>query len=283
MALPSTARAEAAAGRPPPISRAGWIRVYIRAAGMIAVLLPCLLGHGLWRVFRLGSPWPRFFLGSVARIAGARVTRHGKPMRRDVVYISNHVSWLDIMAIAGASGSAFVAKAELEKAPIVGWLASLNRTIYVSREDRSGVTEQIDRLRSALDEAWSVTIFPEGTTNDGKTLLPFKSSLLKILESPPEGVVVQPMMLDYGDVGPEISWLGAERGKDNALRIMARPGTFPLGLHFLEPFQPSDYPGRKAIAAESRARIATALERVTGSTVSEFIGHAHWAGRSATL
>lgn len=250
---------------------------------MIAVLLPCLLGHGIWRLLRLGSPWPRFFLGSIARVAGARVTRHGKPMRRDVVYISNHVSWIDILAIAGASGSAFVAKAELEKAPFVGWLASLNRTIYVSREDRSGVADQIGRLRDALDEAWSVTIFPEGTTNDGKTLLPFKSSLLKILEPPPAGVVVQPLVLDYGDVGPEISWLGAERGKDNALRIMARQGTFPLGLHFLEPFRPEDFAGRKAIAAESRSRIELALERVTGASVREFIGHDHWAGGSQAL
>jgi lyso-ornithine lipid O-acyltransferase len=283
MASPLNARAEAAAGRPPPISIAGWIRVYFRAAGMIAVLLPCLAGHGLWRLCRLGSPWPRFFLGSVARIAGARVSRTGTPMRRDVVYISNHVSWIDILAIAGQSGSAFVAKAELETAPVVGWLASLNRTIYVSREDRAGVTEQIDRLRDALSELWSVTIFPEGTTNDGQTLLPFKSSLLKILEPPPEGVVVQPLMLDYGDVGPEISWLGAERGKDNALRIMARRGTFPLGVHFLDAFQPSHFPGRKAIAAESRIRIGAALERVTGATVAEFIGHDHWASGQAAL
>jgi lyso-ornithine lipid O-acyltransferase len=279
----TNARAEAAAGRPPPISFQGWIRVYVRASGMIGVLLPCLVGHGLWRLLRLGSPWPRFFLGSAARIAGARVTRTGTPVRRDVVYISNHVSWIDILAIAGQSGSAFVAKAELETAPVVGWLASLNRTIYVSREDRGGVAEQIDRLRDALSEAWSVTIFPEGTTNDGKTLLPFKSSLLKILEPPPEDVVVQPLMLDYGAVGPEISWLGAERGKDNALRVMARRGTFPLGVHFLEAFQPADFPGRKAIAAESRNRIAAALERVTGGTVKEFVGHDHWANGEAAL
>ena len=277
------ARAEAAAGRPPPIRFQGWIRVYVRAAGMIGVLLPCLLGHGFWRLLRLSSPWPRFFLGSAARIAGARVTRTGTPMKRDVVYISNHVSWIDILAIAGQSGSAFVAKAEIQMVPFVGWLASLNRTIYVSREDRGGVAEQIDRLRVALSEAWSVTIFPEGTTNDGKTLLPFKSSLLKILEPPPEGVVVQPLMLDYGDVGPEISWLGLESGKDNALRVMARRGTFPLGVHFLDAFAPVDYPGRKAIAAESRNRTAAALERVTGATVTEFIGHDHWASGQGAL
>ena len=283
MALRLTARVEAAAGRPPPIAMSGWVRIYLRAGGMIAVLLPCLLGHGLWRLLRLGSPWPRFFLGSAARIAGARVTRTGTPMRRDVVYISNHVSWIDILAIAGQSGSAFVAKAEIQTAPVVGWLASLNRTIYVSREDRGGVAEQIDRLREALSEAWSVTIFPEGTTNDGVSLLPFKSSLLKILEPPPDGVVVQPLMLDYGAVGPEISWLGLESGKDNALRVMARRGTFPLGVHFLDAFRPDEFPGRKAIAAESRIRIAAALERVTGATVAEFIGHDHWASGQGAL
>ncbi len=283
MASPSTARAEAAAGRPPPISVSGWIRIYGRAAGMIAILWPCLAGHGLWRLCGLASPWPRFFLGRAARIAGAQVQRRGMPVRRDVVYVSNHVSWIDILAIAGQSGSAFVAKSELETAPVVGWLARLNRTIYVSREDRGGVTAQIDRLRDALSMTWSVTIFPEGTTNDGQSLLPFKSSLLKILEPPPAGVVVQPLMLDYGDVGPEISWIGIESGKDNALRVLARPGRFPLNVHFLEPFRPEDYPGRKAIAAEGRHRIAAALESARGSIIADFIGHDHWSAGTVAL
>ena len=223
------------------------------------------------------------FLGSVARIAGARVTRHGTHIRRDVVYISNHVSWLDILAIAGQTGSAFVAKSEIKSAPVVGWLADLNHTVYVARDDRSGVAEQIDRLRDAIADTWSITIFPEGTTNDGRSLLPFKSSLLKILEPPPTAVVLQPLMLDYGAVGPEISWLGLESGKDNALRLLARRGTFPLGVHFLEAFRPDDFPGRKAIAAEARCRIAAALERVMGATVADFIGHDHWASGAGAL
>jgi lyso-ornithine lipid O-acyltransferase len=283
MASPSTARAEAAAGKPPPISFAGWVRVGVRGTLMILTLLPMLLAHALWRLFRVGSPWPRLFLGSVARIAGARVTRHGTHIRRDVVYVSNHISWLDILAIAGQTGSAFVAKSEIETAPVVGWLADLNHTVYVSREDRSGVADQIERLREAIADNWSITIFPEGTTNDGRSLLPFKSSLLKILEPPPEGVVVQPLVLDYGVVGPEISWLGDETGRNNALRLLSRQGTFPLGVHFLEAFRPEDYPGRKAIAAEGRSRIAAGLERVTGATVGEFIGHDHWASGQVAL
>jgi lyso-ornithine lipid O-acyltransferase len=284
MALQSTARADAAAGRAPPISFAGKLRIGARITTMIAVLGPCLIVHGLWRALGQSSPWPRIFLGCIAWISGARVRRVGKPVRRNVVYVSNHVSWIDIAAIAGVTGSAFVAKAEVQHAPVVGWLADRNHTVYVSREDRGGVAEQIERLREAIADTWSITIFPEGTTNDGVSLLPFKSSLLKILEPPPEGVVVQPVFLEYGPVvGPDIGWLGVERGQDNALRVLSRRGSFPVTIHFLEPFAPHAFPGRKAIAAEGRKRIAAALETTMGMPPPDFVGHDHWANGQRAL
>lgn len=284
MASRSTARADAAAGRPPPISITGRIRIAIRLGGIVGVLFPCLIGHGIWRLLRIGSPWPRLFLGTVARIAGARVTRIGTPVRRNVVFIANHVSWIDILAIAGATGCAFVAKAEVESAPVVGWLADLNRTIYVAREDRSGVAAQIARVREALAEVWAITIFPEGTTNDGLSLLPFKSALLKILEPAPPEVRVQPILLEYdARIGPEIAWIGAETGQDNALRVLARRGSFPVAIHFLDPFDPADHMGRKAIAAAGRRAIGEALAAVRGIPTADFIGHDHWAAGTAAV
>ena len=95
--------------------------------GALAVVLPL---HVLWRLLRLPSPWPRLFLGSVARIVGARPRIVGTPLRRDVVFIANRLSWIDIPLLAGATGSAFVAKAELRAVPIVGWLCTLNCTIF---------------------------------------------------------------------------------------------------------------------------------------------------------
>ncbi len=277
---PSRARIDAAAGRAPPIPMTGWARIGVRAAAIVAILLPCVALHYLWRTLRQSSPWPRYFLGWTGFIAGARVVRTGTPVRRDVVFVANHISWIDILVIAGASGSAFVAKAEIRAAPIVGWLSTLNRTVFVAREDRAGVAEQIDRLREALADTWSVTIFPEGTTDDGRSLLPFKSSLLKILDPAPPGVVVQPLMLDYGASGPEIAWLGNESGKDNALRALARRGSFRVGVNFLTPFSPVEVAGRKAIAAEARARIAAALSTVLGRPVADFVGHEAWASGS---
>lgn len=279
MASPSTARAEAAAGNPPPISLAGWMRIAARGLGLVFLLLFTVPLHYLWRLVRASSPWPRIFLGRAGRVAGARVAHSGTPLRRDVVFISNHVSWVDILAIAGSSGSAFVAKAEIRRAPVVGWLCTLNRTVFVSREDRMGVAEQINRLKEAIADTWSVCIFPEGTTTDGVSLLPFKSPLLRILEPPPPGIMVQPLVLDYAAIGPEIGWIGTESGFSNALRVMARPGNFPVGVRYLEPFHPRDFPGRKAIAAEARARIEAAFGDILGKPVPAFVGHDWWSER----
>lgn len=276
IARPDSARLAAAQGVPPPIDLPGRCRIALRALSLAVALILSLPFHYAWRILRQPSPWPRIFLGTATRIVGARVTHSGKPLRRDVVFIANHVSWIDILAIAGASGSAFVAKDGIRTAPLVGWLASLNKTVYVVREDRVGVAEQIERLRDALAETWAVTIFPEGTTTDGRSLLPFKSSLLKVLEPAPPGVQVQPLMLDYGVLGPEIGWIGVESGKDNALRLLARKGSFPLNIAFLDPFDPADAGNRKAIAAHAYLEIADALTTALGHAVPNFIGHAAW-------
>lgn len=252
-------RADAAAGIPTKLSAIGQFRLVLRVAMLLGAVIVCVPCHYLFRLFRLPSPWPRFFLGRAARIAGARVRRIGVPLKRDVFYISNHLSWIDILALGGASGTAFVAKAEIESSPVVGWLASLNRTVYVKRENRLGVAEQINELRDALAENWAITVFPEGTTTDGKSLLPFKTPMLRVLEPPPPGVMVQPVLLDYGDVGEELGWIGEESGINNARRVLGRKGSFELRVTFLEPFHPRDFPGRKAIAAESRRRIEEAL------------------------
>lgn len=270
---PAEQRAAIAAGHPAPISLRGKARIAWRAFLLVAALIMLVPLHYLYRIFRYGSPFPKLFLFLAARIVGARVTRHGTPLRRDVFFISNHVSWVDILSLAGASGTAFVAKAELGEVPVIGWLCRLNRTVFVSREDRGGVADQINRLREALADNWSVTVFPEGTTTDGHSLLPFKTSMMQVLEPPPPAVLVQPVMLDYGPIAEWIGWIGVEAGIDNAKRILARPGTFPLHIHFLEPFHPRDFPGRKAITAEARKRIEAALVEVLGKSLRPFPHH----------
>ncbi len=233
------------------------LRLIARAGAMLATLLLYLVLHGTWRLVRARSPWPPRFLGAIARVVGAKVTVRGTPVTRDVLYLANHQSWLDILAIAGASGSAFVAKGELRDAPLVGWLCTLNHTLFVDRGDRLGIARQVDTLRQALAADHPVTVFPEGTTSDGTILLPFKAALLGAIDPPPPGLRVQPVYLDYG-TARDIVWVGDEAGTANAARVLARRGRVPLTIHFLDPFDPAGM-GRKAVAARARDAIAAAM------------------------
>ena len=263
-------RAAATRGEPTPVSLVGWMRLVWRVFLLFLSLLVLVPLHYLYRAVAYGSPFPMYFLRFATWVAGARVKVIGTPLRRDVFFISNHISWIDILALAGASGTAFVSKAELAEVPIVGWLASLNRTVFVKRENRMGVAEQITSLREALSDNWSVTVFPEGTVTDGQSLLPFKTSMLRVLEPPPANVLVQPVMLYYGEIAEWIGWVGNESGLNNAKRVLARKSSFPLELHFLEPFSPEDHHGRKAIAAKAREEIERALVNALGKPLRDF-------------
>lgn len=236
----------------------GSIRLAFRTLWMVAALLVCLPLHYLWKLFRAPSPWPRRFLGWVARAAGMRVRVVGVPLTREVLFLANHLSWLDILVLAGASGTAFVAKAEVATTPVVGWLAGLNNTVFIARADRSAVRGQADALRGALSSGQPVALFPEGTTDGGPDILPFRASLLAALFPPLPGVKVQPVALDYGGAAHDLAWVGDESGLANVKKVLTRPGTVPVTLHFLAPVDP-EAGDRKALAKAARAEIVEAL------------------------
>jgi lyso-ornithine lipid O-acyltransferase len=222
----------------------------------LAFLLPL---HLLWQMLKLPSPWAMLYLRIVSRVLGARVRVHGKRQRKDVFFVANHISWHDIPIFGGITGTAFVAQDGVRKWPVVGWLAEQNRTIFVSRTEKQNVAGQVSELREAIAENWSVTLFPEGTTSDGLGLLPFKPSLFATLAPPPKPMLIQPVWLDFGAMGPNIAWLGEETGWESAWRAFTRPGSYPVGVHFLEPFDPSTLADRKEVCAEARQRILAAM------------------------
>src|SRR3546814_8283309 len=125
------------------------------------------------------SPMVMAFLNAAGWRACLRVRTTGTRLRRDVLFVSNHVSWLYILALGGAARLAFVSKAEVGTTPLVGWLADQNRTIYVQREAKREILNQANELRGALARGRPVTLFPEGTTGPGDGLLPFRASLLQ--------------------------------------------------------------------------------------------------------
>lgn len=240
----------------------------IRVVWIAIPLLLLLPLHLIWHSLKLPSPWAMLFLRISARALGARVTVFGKPLRKDVFFVANHLSWHDIPILAGITGTAFVAQDGVRDWPVIGWLAKLNRTIFISRTDKNNVAQQVSELRDAIAENWSVTLFPEGTTSDGRGLLPFKQSLFATLAPPPKPMLVQPVLLYFGADGPDIAWLGEETGWESAWRAFTRPGSYDVGVYFLEAFDPAELGDRKSVCALARTRLSTALSAKLGYTIT---------------
>jgi len=246
---------------------AGNARLAVRITGMAGLLLGCVPLYYLWRLAGTEhNPWPRRFLAGVGRVAGLRVQIRGERAGKGAFLLANHVSWMDIPALAAANGSAFVAHDGLASVPLLRRLCAMNDTVFVARHDRRSVARQIAQVRGAIRDTGALTIFPEGTTSDGTGLLPFKSSLLSALDPLPEGIVVQPVLLDYGCEAAEVAWVGQEPGAANFRRILSRRRRLDLTVHFLPPLQGEALASRKAMAVTARDALLAELavtQRVT--------------------
>lgn len=247
----------------PAISAAGRLRIFIRLLAMVLLLVTCVVLHYVARLgvaLRLArrSPWPRVFLAGLGWLAGVEIRTHGRRPRTGAFLIANHVSWMDIPALAGLTGTAFVAHDGLSSIPALRWLCELNDTVFIARHDRGSVGEQVQQVRAAVRDTGALAIFPEGTTSDGTGLLPFKSSLLSAIEPVPEGVAVHPVLLDYGPESAALAWVGNDPGVDNFLRILARARPVPLTIHLLPALTGEQLANRKTIAAAAREALLAA-------------------------
>jgi 1-acyl-sn-glycerol-3-phosphate acyltransferase len=208
------------------------------------------------------SPWPRRFLGRAARIAGARVRVEGQPLAPHSLLLANHTSWLDILVLGGATGARFVSKAEIERVPLIGWLSDQNRTLYIERAERGDAMAQVRRIAAALAAPQPLAIFPEGTTSDGRALLPFRPTLLHAVAPPPSGSTVRPVAIDYGADTDRVAWHGGEPGLANALRVLGLKGRRQVTVRLLDALPP--HSDRKALARTAHAAIGDALTSVNG-------------------
>ena len=219
---------------------------------LFAVLAPLHLVTKL--VFRR-SGWPHRFLAGAAWIVGARVRLEGARIAPHTLLVSNHVSWLDILVLGGATDCAFVSKDELGH-PLIHWLADQNSSVYVKRTHRTGAKDQAIAIAKALEGAKPVALFPEGTTGPGSHLLPFRSTLLEAANFAARNVAIRPVAMDYGAAALEIGWW-QDSGKENVLKLLGRKGTLPVTVRVLSPLDRSG--DRKQLTTQSSDAISAAL------------------------
>ena len=160
-----------------------------------------------WLLGRLGLPGWGFiscnYYRVLARLLRLRVRIVGTPVRdRAVLFVSNHVSWLDIVAIGSIQPVCFVAKSEVRKWPLVGITATMQRTVFVERQKRHQTGDAVAQMVERLASGTPVVLFAEGTSSDGNRVLPFRSALLGAVEMAAKhggvpGLLIQPMAMAY--------------------------------------------------------------------------------------
>ena len=239
------------------------LRAYARLSMLLGWFAVCIGPHLVARLTGR-SHWPRRFLGGVARIAGADVRRHGPKPGAGHLILANHISWLDIPVLAGATGCAFVSKAEVREHWLLRWFADQNATIYVERAERSAIHDQAASLRTGLESHQPLAVFPEGTVGNGRELLPFKPALLSVVAPPPDGVQVVPVAIDYHEHREMIAWDTGKPGLQDFLRVLGRKSSTMVTVRVLDPLDASG--DRKALAraaadAIDQALAASALSR----------------------
>lgn len=150
----------------------------------------------IWYWPRMARSLPLHYHRLVCRILGVRVEVTGDPPDCGPLLIAaNHVSWLDIVILSSIAPVSFVAKKEVAKWPFFGSLARLQRTVFVDRDRRHATGGGRDEMRERLKAGDILVLFAEGTSGDGRSVLPFKSSFFGAAELP--GVLVQPVSLAY--------------------------------------------------------------------------------------
>jgi 1-acyl-sn-glycerol-3-phosphate acyltransferase len=175
--------------------------------------------------------------------------------------VANHISWLDIMAVHAVSPEVrFVSKADVQRWPLLGRLVSAGGTLYIERERPRDALRVVHQMAEALKAGDTVAVFPEGTTGDGHTLLPFHANLLQAAiaaEAP-----VQPLALRFSDanhvVSPAADFAG-DTTLAQSLWMLACGDGVVVRLTVL-PAQDSARADRRALSDQLREQIAGALQ-----------------------
>ncbi len=176
----------------------------IFALVVVALLLLPFQLAGILLNNRLQRIVPILFHRIACAIIGVRITQVGERTRESpVLLLSNHASWLDISVLGAVAPVVFVAKSEVANWPVFGWLAKLQRTIFVERERRHKTGDAARAMGDRLLGGDVVVLFPEGTSSDGIRILPFRSALIGAVHhtisdsTHHDRVTVQPVSIAY--------------------------------------------------------------------------------------
>jgi len=204
------------------------------------------------------------------KIFGVKVRVVGKPVTgRQVIYTSNHLSYLDIPLLGSLIRGSFVSRGDVASWPVIGYLGSLQQTIYISR-NRHDTENGRQAIEKVLSRGNNLIIFAEGTSTDGAAVLPFKSSFFTLAMDNPTGkpLLVQPVTISLvavdrrpayiQDARDSYAWYGDMTFPPHIWNFAKSRGA-EIMVTFHEPRDAADYTDRKQLAQDCYNDVTSAL------------------------
>lgn len=264
---------EAAEPVHPPITAAGWARVALRGlvlgavtfGGLAVLLLVRLVERPICGTGRPVTPFITQFVCKTAFvILGMGHSVRGSQMRQKGAVVANHASWLDIFALNATKRVYFVSKSEVAGWPGIGWLARATGTVFINRRANEAAAQRTifeDRLKVGH----KLLFFPEGTSTDGRRVLPFKSTLFAAFfaQNLKSFLWVQPVTVIYrapqGEDPRFYGWWADMEFGPHFLHTLAarRQGSVEIVYH--APVKVADFENRKALALWCENTVRSAL------------------------
>ena len=178
----------------------------------------------------------RRWSGVLLTLCGVEVSHSGLPISQGpALWVINHVSWLDIFAINHVRAAVFIAKSEIRRWPLLGWLVAGADTIFIERASRHAVQKVGRAMQDTFERGQVVGLFPEGTTSQGYDLLPFYANLFEPARR--AGVPIQPVALlffHHGVRSDFAAFVGEENLMQNLWRVLGGKGV-RIEVEFLPP------------------------------------------------
>ena len=200
---------------------------------------------------------------TLCRIMGMRIEVEGTPPSGGFFLVTNHVGYVDIMLLASQVAATFIAKADLRRWPILGWMFSSADTIFIDRTRRKDILRVMERVKGCLDRGLGVLLFAEGTSGKGEEVLRLKPSLLELAAA--ERYPVHYAILTYRTPGEipahqMVCWWDDTPFVTHFVRLLGLP-SFEATLRFgSEPILASD---RKTLAEQLRSAMAETFTPVS--------------------
>ena len=250
------------------------VRLFLIIIFLVAFILTSIPLQIIFNIlgFRFKKLYPLLFYRMIKFITGLNINFDKTKFSNNksgILYVANHVSWFDIICLGALLNARFIAKKEVSKMGIFGFLAKLSNTFFIDNSDKSKILEYNSIIKKKLNKGENFIIFPEGTTSDGNGIRDFKSSMLECVFNNQRETCVQPISICYSMqnnipmgiyLRRNIAWVG-DTSMVSAMANFLCSGRITVDIIFHNLVSTNEFKNRKELASYCEKKILNGLNQ----------------------